>query len=430
VLLPRALQRLGGGDPSAALEIFREADGFATRFREADLLALAQLGQGRALLALEQSLQGMAFLDQAMVAATARELSPVTTGIVYCAAIEACQEQFDVGRAREWTAALQEWCESQPDLVPFRGQCLVYRVELMQLAGAWQDALTEVQRAQLLLLTGNGQSVVGDALYRQAELHRLRGEFDEAQACYRRANAAGRQAEPGIALLRLAQGQLESAEATSRRALAEAHHVTRRAQLLVAHAEILLAAGDLDAAREAAVELTQIGAQFSSPLLLAHAAQADGAVRLASGDTEGAMSSLRRASSAFQALTLPYDAARVRVLIARCCRELGDEDAALMELESAQAAFTELGAMPDVRQVEQLLRRVESPRVGGLTERELDVLRLLATGKTNRAIALELVISEKTVARHVSNIFTKLGLSSRAAATAYAYEHALLTPSA
>jgi DNA-binding NarL/FixJ family response regulator len=430
VLLPRALQHLEAGDSEAALTIFRETGDIAARFREPDLMALAQLGQGSALLALEQPLQGMALLDLAMVAVTAREVSPDAAGLVYCAAIEACHEQFDIGRAREWTAALAEWCESQPDLVPFRGQCLVYRAELMQLAGAWRDALVEVQRAHALLATRPGESAVGDALYRQAELHRLRGEFEKAQSYYRQANAAGRQAEPGIALLRLAQGQLDVAQATSRRSLSEAHGGTRRAQLLVAHVEIMLAAGDVESARAAADELAGMAARLSSPLLLAQAAQVDGAVRLAMDDTRGAMSSLRRAASAFLSLSLPYDAARSRVLIALCCRALADEDVAEMELAGAQTVFTELGATTDLRHLERLLHRGEDRKPSGLTERELDVLRLLATGKTNRAIALELVISEKTVARHVSNIFGKLGLSSRAAATAYAYEHALLSPSA
>ncbi len=430
VLLPRALQHLGGGDPATAHAIFSEAGAVASRFHEADLTALAQLGQGRSLMALGEPMQGMALLDEAMIAVTAGEVSAFATGIVYCAVIEACQELFDVRRAREWTAALHHWCESQPDLVPFRGQCLVYRAELMQLAGAWQDALAEVQRAQQQLAGAQGQSVSGEALYRQAELHRLRGQFDEAQADYRRATAAGRQAEPGIALLRLAQGQLDVAEATSRRALSETRDESGRARLLAAHIEIMLAAGDLESARTATDDLSAIGSQLRSPLLLAQAAHAYGAVRLAAGDALGAISSLRQASAAWQTLNIPYEAARARVLIALCCRQLGDEDAARMELEAAQGAFRTLGAAPDRVHLEGLLLRADTPKVGGLTERELDVLRLVATGKTNRAIALELVISEKTVARHVSNIFGKLGLSSRAAATAYAYEHALLSPSA
>jgi ATP/maltotriose-dependent transcriptional regulator MalT len=430
VLLPRALQSLGAGDAGAALMLFREAADIASRFREADLTVLAQLGQGRSLITLGEPLQGVALLDEAMVAVTAGEVEPAVTGIVYCAVIEACQELFDLGRAREWTAALNRWCESQPDLMPYRGQCLVYRAELMQLAGAWQDALAEVQRAQQQLQTPQAQPAIGEALYRQAELHRLRGEFEEAQACYRQASASGRQAEPGIALLRLAQGQPDVAQATSRRALGEARAETGRARLLAAHGEIMLAAGDVEAARVAAEELSAIATHLNSPLLVAQAAYADGAVRLATDDALGAISSLRRASAAWQALNVPYEAARARVLIALCCRQLGDEQAAQMELEGARTAFRELGAIPDCAHVEGLLLRADTPKAGALTERELDVLRLIATGKTNRGIALELVISEKTVARHVSNIFAKLGLSSRAAATAYAYEHALLSPSA
>jgi ATP/maltotriose-dependent transcriptional regulator MalT len=300
----------------------------------------------------------------------------------------------------------------------------------MQLHGRWRDAADEAQRAQTRLTAPADQPVAGEALYRQAELHRLRGEFAEAETGYRQASAAGRQPEPGMALLRLAQGQLAVAEATSRRALGETREGARRARLLGPHAEVMLAAGDLEAARAAATELAEVAARLDSPQLLAEAERVVGAVRLASGDAQGALETLRSAASSWHALEVPYEAARTRVLIGLACRQLGDEDTAKLELDGAQAVFRELEAAPDVDRVERLFRATDAAAVGGLTARELEVLRLIAAGQTNRGIAATLVISEKTVARHVSNIFTKLGVPSRAAATAYAYDHEVVSPPA
>lgn len=425
--LPVALQALYGGDPAAAYGQFIDVTAIADRFGDPDLAALGRLGQGQALIARGEVVPGVSVLDEAMVAVTTGEVSPIAAGIIYCAVIIACRDVFDLRRAQEWTAALSRWCATQPDLQPYRGQCLVHRSEIMQLRGDWVDAMEEVRQACERLSEPPGDPVLGMALYQQGELLRLRGELTRAEHAYRQASGYGHAVQPGLALLRLAQGRVTDALAAIRRVAAEAAGPVDRSRILAAHVEIALAAGDVAAARSATDELASIAAAFESPYLRGTVGYAQGSVLLAEGDPESACAVLRRAWVAWQGQAAPYEAAWVRLRMARACRQLGDHDSAEMELDAAGHVFAQLGAAPALAQVRQLATGESAARpVAGLTRREQEVLRLLATGASNRDIASSLVISDRTVARHVANLFTKLGVSSRSAATAYAYQQNLV----
>jgi DNA-binding CsgD family transcriptional regulator len=424
LLVPTALHHLLTGDPSAALRLCSDALAIGERFGDQDLIAFGRLGRGQALVLGGEQQSGVEEFDVVMAGVTAGEVSAVVSGVVYCAVIEMCQMIFDVRRAKEWTAALTRWCTAQPDLVPFRGQCLVHRAEILQFNGEWTDALDEATRACEQLSRPPGHPAVGSALYRVAELQRLRGDAAGAERTYGAASAHGRDPQPGLALLRLAQGRTADAASAIRRAAEEAADPITRSHLLVAFVEIMLAARDIGSARAAAEELAGIAGDVDVPVLRAASASASGLVRLAEGDARAALAMLRSAWTTWRDLEAPYEAAKVRRAVGVACRELGDHDGATLELQAAGRVFGELGAVDDLAAVETLLRPAAAV-ASGLSPRERQVLTLVATGMTNRAIAGELVVSEKTVARHVANIFTKLGVSSRSAATAYAYEHGL-----
>ena len=426
LLLPGVLQRAATADYEGAYATAADAAEIGERFGDRDLFALAVHEQGRALVRQGRVEEGLGLLDEAMVAVIAGELSPIVTGLVYCSVIDGCQEVYELRRAQEWTAALTEWCEQQPDMVAFTGRCLVHRAEMLELHGAWRDALEEARRARQRCEQVKNQAAAAQAFYLQGEVHRLRGEFSAAEEAYREASRYGCEPQPGLALLRLAQGNDDAAAGAIRRVMGESTEPLKRARLLPACVEIMLAVGDPQETHSACRELEEIAEGYESRMLGAMAAHAQGAVDLTEGDARAALVALRRAWQVWQELEVPYEAARVRVLLGLACRALGDEDTAALELEAARGVFAQLGAASDLAHVDSLTRRTPSTYAHGLTPRELEVLRLVAAGETNQAIATELFISEKTAARHVSNIFAKLGLSTRAAATAYAYQHGLV----
>jgi DNA-binding CsgD family transcriptional regulator len=418
----------GDGHGEEALAHYERALALAEASGDPDLLTLARLGIGEVLVGLGRTAEGVRLLDEVMVGVMAGEVSTIPAGLTYCAVILCCRAMLDLHRAAEWTEALGDWCAAQDGLVPFQGQCLVHRSEILQVHGRWPEAAAEAERAVAISAAAGS----GMALYQRAELHRLRGEVDEAEEGYRTASARGHDPQPGLALLRLGQGRTVVAASAIRRALASAGEagappaLLARARLLPAYVEIMLAADDVEAARAGADELARLVGTIDVPLLRGWADQAAGAVLLAEGDPAAALGPLTAACRTWQRLPAAYDLARARLLLGMACCELGDDDTGRMHLDEAARALRELGATPDLVRLERLLLRSAPGARGLLSDRELEVLRLVAGGRTNRGIADALFLSEKTVARHVSNILGKLGLPSRSAATAYAYEHDLV----
>jgi DNA-binding CsgD family transcriptional regulator len=424
VLTPRFLSAWSGGDADTALALATEMVDLARRIGDREPLAMGLLCTGEAHYLAGRTGPARKAFDEAMVLVTNNEVSPVLAGIVYCGVVDSCMEAGDLRRAAQWTDALERWCADQPDLVPYRGQCLVHRSQVLTAHGEWLEASSAVELA-CRRLSEPPHPAMGLALYQRGDLHRLRGDFAAAEDAYKAAGRHGKDPVPGFALLRLAQGNVEAATAAAHRMVAEHRGDGLLAAPLVAAAvEILAASGDVDRARDLSDELAVLAGGSDLPLVQATVAHASGLVLLAADDAPGALAALRGACRLWRELAVPYEEARARVGVSRACAALGDHDACALELEAARAIFTRLGAGPE-------LERLNGPQgastpPAGLTERECEVLRQVAAGHTNRRIAAQLSISEHTVARHVQNIFLKLGLTSRAAATAYAYEHGIV----
>jgi len=417
--IPVWLEQMGGGKFDEGYTTAVEAAAIGERFHDPDLIWLARDEQARALLRLGRFKEGFRLVDEALAAASTQELSPIVTGIVYCNTIAFCRAVYDMRHVREWTRALTTWCERQPEMVAHNGLCLVHRAEIMLLAGDWEAALTEAQRCIQRFTKGAlNQLAYGRAFYCLGEAHRLRGEFGSAEEAYRQASLHGCEPQPGLALMRLAQGQSEVAAAAIRRVVNETRLPLSRAGVLPAYVEIMLAIGSLELARSACRELEEATTQFDSEALHAACAHARGTTALAEGCAADALIELRRAFRIWTDLDAPYELARSRYAIASACELLGDHETAGLELDAARATFKAIGA--------PTIDKKETRESHGLTAREMQVLRLIAGGKSNRDIADALFISEHTVARHVQNIFAKLAVSSRAAATAFAYSHQLV----
>jgi DNA-binding CsgD family transcriptional regulator len=431
LLIPVWLEQMGREDFEGGHATTREAAEIGERFRDTDLVWLARGDQARALIQLGRSAEGLRLVDEALIAALSGELSPIVTGIVYCNTIAFCRAAHEIRHVREWTRALTTWCERQPEMIAHNGLCLVHRAEIMLLGGEWETALEEARRSAERFSRGAlNQIARGRAFYCQGEAHRLRGEFEAAEEAYGQASRHGCEPQPGLALMRLAQGKPDLAVAAIRRMVGETTLPLRRAEILPAYVEIMLATRSLELAGAASRELDEIATRYECEALGALSAVCRGAVALAEGHASEALVELRKALALWKELGAPYEIARLRVEVGLACRELGDLDTAALELSAALVTFEELGATVDRARV-AALAEAESAETSpasahGLTGRELQVLRLVATGMSNREIAERLFISEHTVARHLQNIFAKLDVSSRAAATAFAFSHELV----
>jgi DNA-binding NarL/FixJ family response regulator len=424
LLLPQGLGRLSQRDAAGACEVARQAAEVGERFGDPNLTSLSRAIEGQARIELGQREVGLALLDEAMLPASTGRLRPVATGIVYCAVIGCCQRVYAIDRAREWSAALAAWCNAQPELVEFNATCRAHRAEILLVQGAWQTAMEEIRRAAR---HDTSPREAASVCYQRGELLRLRGDFEAAEEAYREASKHGREPQPGLALLRLAQGKHETAAAAISHVVSATRDPLARARYLPAAVEIRLAVSDHDGAAAAARDLAEIAASARSEIVDAMAAHAGGAVHLAGGAAREALQPLRAAFATWQRVGAPYIAARIRVVIAAALEALGDQDGAELERDAARTVFEELGAGPDLaRLAAPSADQAPSELRFGLTARELEVLRLIASGRTNAAIARELFLSVKTVDRHVSNIFDKLDVPTRAAATAFAYEHKMI----
>lgn len=423
VALADAELALNRGDLDEAAAGAQRAIEIGDRRRVQGIVALGLALHGRVLIARGDLGEGLACLDEAMTLVLGGQLDDYFAGAVYCALIAECREVGDVRRGSEWTDAARVWCASLPAITPFHGICRIHRGEILCLRGSWNEAEREIRAAGDELAAFKPRSAA-EAFYALGELHRRRGDYAAAEDAFGRAHQLGHDPHPGLALVRLAQGRVSAASGALRAALADTSGApTQRARLLAALVESSLTADDVGAAQEAADELGSIAAALDRPAVDAATAMARGAVRLATGDPGGAVAELRTAGTVWRDLGLPYEEAQTRLLIAAATRALGDEEGAVREIEVAGHAFDRLGAEADRRRVAAILG--SSPGPGGLTARELEVLRLVAAGRTNRDIAADLVISEHTVSRHLQNIFAKLGVKSRAAATAFAVERQL-----
>lgn len=407
---------LTGSDLDAAYASARRMQDLGRDHDDPTLVALGVFFEGRIRIKQARVADGLALLDEAMLAALSDELGPLWTGAIYCGMMDACNELRDLRRASEWTEATRRWSDPLPLASVYPGICRVHRAQVLQSRGSWDEAEQEALGA-CEDMVGIDVFVVADAYYEVGEVRRLRGDTAGAEQAYRQAHDHGRDPQPGIALLRLCQGRTEEALTSIAAAIAAGGgSQLERAPLHAAQSEIALAAGDLDLAESSARMVEETAFAFTSAGLSAEAHRCVGAVLLERGRVMEALGELRQAFNAWTELDVPFEAARTRLLLARSYAACGDADAAAREETAARACFDRLG----------VLAPAPALAPDGLSARELEVIRLIASGKSNREIAADLVLSHKTVARHLSNIFAKTGCTSRTAAAAYAYDNGLM----
>jgi len=427
LMLPSIEQDIDADNLAAATKAAIEAAEIGTRFCDNDLVVMARHLQGRVELKAGNLEAGFAIFDDVMLSVTGGSLSPIVTGLVYCSVIDACHEILDFGRTKEWTEALSDWCDEQPELVAFTGQCMIHVAEFRQIDGSWKKSEAQARLACQTLEGSAYSGRAGTAYYRLGEIHRLQGDFAQAENDYRAASKFGFDPQPGRALMHLHQGRHKLASSGIGRALATTQVPQNRIGLLQAQTEIMVATGEFELAREAVNELALHSKTYRTDAVRAVAAQAKGLFDLSAGNPSAAYFELRKAADVWQQLGASYNNARVQVLLGRTCQALGDMGGAELELTAALDVFIALGATAD----QAVARNALSPKLATgtdqLTTRQIEILRYIARGDTNRKIADELGLSERTIDRHVSNILMRLDVPTRSAATAYAYTQKLLT---
>ena len=352
----------GEGDYEKALEHAQRTREIAVRMGDRELEALALHDQGRALVMRGDVPEGMALIDEATAPAVAGELSPYTTGVIYCNTITACKELADYRRAGDWTEAAKRWCDRQA-IAGFPGMCRVYRASIMLTKGAWADAEDEARRACEELKEFN-LSYAAEAFYELGEIRLRVGDLRAAEGAFRQAHGLGRDPQPGLALLHLAERRTDRAQRCLEQALEEETGDLHRARLLPAVTEVAIAAGDEDGARAAAAELGAIAARYGSDALEAGASTARARLALADGDARAAVREARRAIRLWQGVDAPYEAAEARMVLATTYRAAGEDDSAALELEAALSAFDQLGAARDARRARDQLAALASSSEG------------------------------------------------------------------
>ena len=414
-----------GGRFEDAVAIAKDIQAIGARFEDRTLHTVGLVGEGIALIRSGQVKEGMSVLDEAMLPVAAGRVTPEWVGNIYCQLMGICHDLADLRRARYWTDATERWGNRLTSAVMFLGVCRTHRVQLLVVAGEWSRAEDEAWQVCHDLAEMN-VIAVAESHYQIGEIRRLRGDLAGAEGAYAKAHQFGRDPQPGLALLRLAEGRVDAAASSIRSGLAgDSLDPFARARLRSAQVEIALADGYIDSAMEAAEELGLIASTYSSPGFEAWAWEATGAVLAARDEHADALRQLRTAVRRWSELDAPYHTARARVLAAHAYRALGDHEAADRELDSAAASFDLLGAVGDSQRVGSIRSNRVFP--GSLTTREVEVLSCVAAGQSNREVAATLFIAEKTVARHLSNIFAKLDVSSRTEAAAFAYTHGLVS---
>ena len=426
ILLPRVESSLASSDLAAADHYASEAVRIGAQFGDEDLQALGRHFKGRIQIETGNTSDGLILLDETMIAVTDGRLSPIVTGLIYCSVIEICQNYQIQNRAKEWTEALSGWCGKQPELVAFTGRCLIHRSEILIFDGKWTEAIAEAGAACRRLLAGPVEHHAGPAYYQEGEVLRLSGRYDEADESYRSASRLGFDPQPGLALMRLRQGKSQAALSSIKRTLASVRNPVGRMRLLPSAVEIMLATGDIETARKLCEELSGLAARHVSDAVEAASAEAIGDLSFAEGNLEGALPNYARAAELWRDLHAPYRLSRLRLKIGQTCAALGDSEGAGREIEAASDVFGKLGAEPDRKVAEELLRSLRQGVEGLLTPRQTEILQLVAEGLTNREIAQRLGLSERTVDRHVSDTLTRIDVPTRAAATAFAISHGLI----